>query len=85
MVKKEERDSFDFLDNISEHVTLVQLMDSLGNVNNSVSVLGKWIFDSNYKKSLPLTIESLNLLCYCSEKWKIFTLFDTVFYSVIYM
>ena len=68
MVKKEQRDSFDLLDNISEHVTLVQLMDSLGNVNNSVSVLGGCIFDYNYKTYLPLTIESLNLLCSCSKK-----------------
>ena len=40
--------SFDILTDLSEHVTLVQLMDSLGNANNSISVVGYWIFDSNY-------------------------------------
>ena len=54
------------MNNISEHVKLVQLMESLGNVNHTVSVVGKWIFYSNYKKSLPLIIESLNLVFYCS-------------------
>ena len=43
--------SFDIETDINEHVTLVQLMDSLGNVNNSISVVGYWIFDSNYEKT----------------------------------
>ena len=47
--------AFDILNEISEDVTLVQLMDSLGNVNNAISIVGHWIFDSNYKKSLYLT------------------------------
>ena len=38
---------FDILNNISKYVTLVQLMDSLGDMNHAVSVDGKWIFDSN--------------------------------------
>ena len=46
--------SFDILIDISEHVTLVQLMDSLGNVNNSISVVGYWIFEANYEKALVL-------------------------------
>ena len=43
-------ESYDILANISEHVTLVQLMDSLVNVNHAISVVGYWIFDSNYEK-----------------------------------
>ena len=46
--------SYDILTDISEHVTLVQLMDYLGNVNHAISVVGYWIFDSNYEKSLVL-------------------------------
>ena len=34
---------FDVLDNISKHVTLMQLMYSLGNVNHSVGVDGNFI------------------------------------------
>ena len=55
--------SFDILTDISEHVILLQLMDSLGNVNHAISVVGYWIFDSNYEKSLLLNIESLDMIC----------------------
>ena len=51
----EENDDYDILNNISEYVTLVQLMYSLGNMNHAISVVGYWIFDSNYKKALCLT------------------------------
>ena len=36
------------LENISENITLVKFMDSLGNVNHAISVFGRWIFYSNY-------------------------------------
>ena len=55
--------SYDILTDISEHVTLVQLMDYLGNVNHAISVVGYWIFDSNYKKALVLNRESLHMIC----------------------
>ena len=42
------------LGDISENVTLVQLMDSFGNVNHVISLVGNWIFDSNYQKALVL-------------------------------
>ena len=53
----EENHYYDILNNISEDVTLVQLMESLGNMNNAISVVGYWIFDSNYEKALSLTQE----------------------------
>ena len=37
-------------------------MDSLGNVNHDISVIGYWIFDSNYKRSLVLNRESLDMI-----------------------
>ena len=48
-------DAFGILNYISEDVTLVQLMDSLGNVNHVISIVGNCIFYSNYKKALCLT------------------------------
>ena len=30
--------------------TLVQLIEYLGNVNHVISIVGYWIFDSNYKQ-----------------------------------
>ena len=38
-------------------------MDSLGNVDHAISIVGYWLFDSNYDKALYLTQESLDLIC----------------------
>ena len=54
---------YEILEDIGEHVTLVQLMDSLGNVNHDISVVGYWIFESNYKKPLVLIRASLDMIC----------------------
>ena len=56
-----ENDAFDILNDINEALTLVQLLESLGNVNHDISIVGNWIFDSNYKKALFLTQQSLDL------------------------
>ena len=45
---------YENLEKISANVTLVQLMDSLGNVNHAISVVGSWIFESNYERALSL-------------------------------
>ena len=37
-------------------------MDSVGNVNHEVSVVGKWIFDLNDEKALLLNIDSMDLI-----------------------
>ena len=58
-----KNDTFDILNGISENVTLVQLMDSLRNVNHAISIVGNWILDSNYKKALCLTQEYLDIIC----------------------
>ena len=47
-------DSYDVMKDISDHVTLVQLMDSVVHLNNAISVVGYWIYDSNYEKQLVL-------------------------------
>ena len=59
---KYKKVSYDILRKMDEHVTLVQLMDYLGNVNRDISVVGYWIFDSNYKKALVLNRESLRVI-----------------------
>ena len=45
-----KNDAFDILNDISEDVNLVQLMESLVNVNRDISMLGHCMFDSNYQK-----------------------------------
>ena len=63
LVKFKKEGSYDILKDINEHVTLVQLMVSLGDVNHAIGVVGYWIFDSNYKKALVLNMESLDMIC----------------------
>ena len=46
---------FDILKNTSEDKNLVQLMEVLRDVNRAFSVVGYWIFDYNYEKTLCLT------------------------------
>ena len=82
LVKYNKKGSYDILKDISEHVTLVKLMDSLRNVNNAISVFGYWIFDYNYKKSLVLNIESLDTICDPSVGEEQVAEFETVFTSV---
>ena len=59
----QQKGSYDILKDISENVTLVQLMDSLVNVNHAISFVGYWIFDSKYNKALVLNRASLEMIC----------------------
>ena len=73
------------MNDISKNVALVQLMDTVGNSNHAVTIVGNWIFDSKYKYSLPLTTELLDLICSPSEGEVIFAMFGTMFSSVRYV
>ena len=53
---------YDILTDISEHVILVQLKDSIGNVNHAIIVFWYYMFESNYKISLVLNRESLDMI-----------------------
>ena len=81
----EENDAFYILNDISENVTLVQLMDSLGNFNHAISMVGNLIFDSNYKKALCLTQECLVLIRSPSIGKELVPTFRSVFYAVRYI
>ena len=48
------KESFGILNDNSDHVTLVQLKDSSGNVNHAVSITVSWIYYYNNKRALPL-------------------------------
>ena len=49
--------AFDIINDISEDEILAQLLDSQGNMNHAISIVGHWIFDSNNEKALCLTQE----------------------------
>ena len=68
-----------------ENVTLVQLIDPLGNVNHATSTVGHWIFYSNYDKALCLTQWSLDIICSPSICKEQVATFLSVFYAVGYI
>ena len=57
-------------------------MDSLRNVNHAISVVGNWIFDSNYEKALVLNRASLNMICTPSVGEEQDAIFESLFTSV---
>ena len=63
LIKYKKKELYKILEDISKHVTLVQLINSLENVNHDISVVGNWIFESNYEKLLVLNRESLDMIC----------------------
>ena len=56
LAKNKKKGSYDIMKDTSENVTLVHLMDSLGDANYAISVVRYWIFESNYKIALVLNI-----------------------------
>ena len=52
--KYKKKGSYDILIEISENVTLVQLMDYLENLSHAISVVEYWIFGSGYNIALVL-------------------------------
>ena len=76
---------YNILIDISENFILVQLMDYLGNVNHAISVVGYWIFDSNYKKILVLKRKYLDMICAPSVDEEQVAKFETVFTTVAYI
>ena len=60
-------------------------MDSLGNVNHAISVVGYWIFGSNYEKELVLNRASLDMICTPSVGEEQAAKFELVFTAVRYI
>ena len=85
LIKYKNKGDYKILEDISANFTLVRLMDSLGNVNHAISVVGSWIFDSNYERALILNRASLDTICapYVGEEQD--AMFEKVYYAVRYI
>ena len=81
-MKYKKMNEYKILEDISANVTLVQLMDSLGNVNHDIIVVGNWIFDSNYENELVLDRASLDMICASSFGEEQDAIFENVFTAV---
>ena len=82
LMRYKKKGSYDILTDINEHVTLVWLMDYLGNVNHAISVVSYWIFDSNYETALIYNRESLDIFSAPSVGEEQAAGFETVFTAV---
>ena len=60
-------------------------MDSLGNLNHAISVVGYCRFASNYEKSLVLNRASLDMICAPSVCEEQSDKFETVFTALRYI
>ena len=67
LLNGEKRGEFDILNEISDHVALVQLVGTASNANHDLSINVRWICDPKYKRALTLIKESLNIICYSSK------------------
>ena len=85
LIKNKKMGDYKILEDISENVTLVQLMDSLRNVNHAISVVGSWIFDSNYEVELLLNMESLEIIFAPSVGEEQNAIFEKKHYAVRYI
>ena len=83
--KYKKKGSYNILTDISEHVTLVQLMDDLVNVNHAISAVGYWIFESNHKRALVLNRNALNMIFAPSIGEEEVATFERVFNAVRYI
>ena len=85
LIKYKKMGDYKILEDISANVTLVRLMDSLVNLNHAISVVGSWIFDSNYERALVLNKASLDMICAPSVNEEQAAIFEKVYYSVRYI
>ena len=58
---------FNILANKENDLVIASLKGDDGKEDHCVTVFGKWVFDSNFEKALPLTQESLDYCCSSDE------------------
>ena len=86
IVQWKKRGEFDIFNDISDHVTLVQMIYTYGHVNHAVSITRYWIYDYNYKLALTLIKESLDIICSSSKDEKgMYAKFEDVYYAIRYV
>ena len=82
LIKYKKMVDYKSLEDVSANFTLVQLIDLIGNVNHAISVVGNWIFDSNYDRALVLNMAPLDMICAPSVGEEQAAKFEKVYYAV---
>ena len=61
--QKLKKAKWNILENGEKDLVIVSIKSSDGKEDHCVTLFGKWIFDSNFTKALPLCKEALDLCC----------------------
>ena len=69
---------YDLLLDISLFLTLIHLKEFLGGIQHCVTVVGKYIFDSNIPSVLPLTCDQRNYCCNSGNETKVMNFYKGV-------
>ena len=69
IIKWKKIGEFYIFNDISEHVTLFQLRDTVRNIIHAVSIYGSWIYYFNYKMAHHFIKQSLDLICSPSKDY----------------
>ena len=75
LIKYKKMGDYKILEDISANFTIV-------NVNHAISVVGNWIFESNYERALVLNKASLDMICAPSVGEEQNAIFEKVYYAV---
>ena len=62
-MQKLKRTKWNILENGDKDLVIVSIRSRDGKEDHCVTLFGKWIFDSNFPKALPLCMEALDLCC----------------------
>ena len=54
---------FALFDMVDLSIKVVQIQDKKNIINHAVTIVGRWIFDANFKYALPLSMSSMNKCC----------------------
>ena len=81
----ENKTFFGIINNISEHVVLVIMVYTVGNVNHAMSIYGIRIFYSKYDQAPLLARYSLDIICSFSDVDDMFSMLETEFYAFRYV
>src|SRR5687768_11548379 len=71
-LKRLKANAWNILKNEEKSMVVVTLRGSDGEEDHCVTVLGNWIFDSNFPNALPLTKDSLDLCCSSEDRAETF-------------
>ena len=77
LIKYKKMGDYKILEDISANFTIL-------NVNHAISVVGNWIFESNYERALVLNKASLDMICAPSVGEEQNVIFEKVYYAVRY-